>query len=823
MFLKDHNKTAFIYEDRPVSYREMIGRAGAYAGLYELSPGDRVGLLSENRPEWIYAFYSTWHKGGISVPMDITAKPEEIAYVINDCMPRVVFCSREGEKLIQNARPLLINTPDLMVFEDIPFPLEEKELRIEPVHMHDTAVIMYTSGTTGRSKGVMLSYDNLLASIEGIVDLGMMTKDDIIVGLLPFFHITPFQGTVLLPFFVGATVAYVKNLTSDEILSTLQKHRVTMFLGVPRLYELFHGSIMNKINASIAAKILFRIARTLKNRKLGRVVFGKVHRAFGGYVHAFLSGGARLDEKIAWDLWSLGFRMVEGYGLTETAPLVAFNPYRKIKLGTVGQPLSGTRVEVRDGEIVVQGRNVMKGYYNKPDETSRVLRDGWLHTGDTGYFDSEGYLSITGRVDEMIVLSSGKNINPEEIERKLLTLSPFIRDAGVAHRDGYLTAFILPDFVTLKNNGIINIQETLKWKVLDRYNAGAPPHQRITRFNVVREDLPRTRLGKLRRFMMVKSAGEEKTTVRNPAVPQSAEYRSLKEFLGLLTGREVMPGDHLELDLGLDSLNKVELMVFLETSFGTPINEQILAACPTVNDLAEYLSREKTITHREDINWKKILGERTPFTLPETGLRVRFLQALSRPLMRAYFSITHEGLENLPESPFILAPNHQSFMDSLLLSIILPKQVLNQTFFLARESLLNSKIIRYLSKNANVIFINIEKDLKGALQKSAAVLQKGRNLVIFPEGHRSRDGELGMFKKTFAILSKEMNIPVVPLAIDGAFNLYSVGKLVPVPGRVKFTFCKPIYPDRGDYQALADGVRQIIKDILESRDKGSCK
>ncbi len=409
----DHNKTAFFFDDRPVSYRDLRLNIGAFASRYRIKPGDRVAVICENRPEWIYAFFSAWANRGIAVPVDASLDSAAMSAIIKDCTPAVVFTSKSFRKTVQIAICQAGVSSDLIITDD-PVPTTDSDLDINFDKSH-TAVIVYTSGTTGAPKGVMLSFNNLLSNIRALQELKMFVTRDIIIGLLPFHHILPLQGTVIAPFFIGATVVYLSKLSPENILQALKRHQVTMFLGVPRLYELFHRSLMEKLDKNYLAKLIFRTLRIMGSQRLAAAIFHQVHQRFGGHVRAYLTGGAPMDPHIARDLTALGFKLVEGYGLSETSPLLAFNRFDAVRIGSVGQALPGSEIKIIKNEIVVRGPNIMQGYWQNPAATAAVIRDGWLHTGDTGHIDRKGYLFIDGRKDEMIVLDNGKNIDPEKI------------------------------------------------------------------------------------------------------------------------------------------------------------------------------------------------------------------------------------------------------------------------------------------------------------------------------------------------------------------------------------------------------------------------
>jgi long-chain acyl-CoA synthetase len=431
--LRDHNKTALVYQGVGISYADLITNIGRFAARYRLNPGDRMAIFSENRPEWIYALYSAWRHGGIAVPIDHMAPEDEVAHILNDCRPGVVFCSEKTKEVLSGAvgRLKSEDRPQVLVFEE----LQAGDSAPEPAGFSgskdDTAVIIYTSGTTGSPKGVMLSFDNLMANIEAVSEgVRIYTPQDKLLAILPFHHIFPLVGTIMATLHVGATLVILDKISSEDILGAMKQHGITIIIGVPRLYRLFHKGLMDKINPSPAARALLNISRGLKSPALSRLLFQKVQQAFGGHIRYFVSGGAKLDEQVGGDLYAMGFEVLEGFGMTEAAPMITFTKPGQVKIGSPGTPSGDTQVRIEDGEVLARGRNIMKGYYHKPEETAAILKDGWLHTGDLGRIDKQNRLFITGRKKEIIVLSNGKNVNPEEIENRILSLSPLIKEIG---------------------------------------------------------------------------------------------------------------------------------------------------------------------------------------------------------------------------------------------------------------------------------------------------------------------------------------------------------------------------------------------------------
>ncbi|MGE5400405.1 MAG: AMP-binding protein [Ignavibacteriales bacterium] len=810
MFIKDYNKTALIYNDKEISYNELMHNVGAFAAALNINPGDRVAIFSENRPEWIYAFFAVWNKRGINVTVDFLSTADEVSYILNDCKPAAVFSSLNNQPVLNKALESVVDAPLVYLFENFkpgrPAMPEDPEARDKD----ETALIIYTSGTTGSPKGVMLSYDNLYSNVECITGKNIIGYNDRMIAILPFHHAFPLQGTILMPLYAGGTVIIPDQISSDAIIKTLQKYDITIILGVPRLFNLFHAGIVSKINSNKVARLLLKISRTANSYSVGKVIFKKVQNTFGGHINYFISGGAKLDPVVARDFKALGFKILEGYGMTEMSPLISFNPPEKIKIGSAGKAFEDVTLKVVDEEIIVTGRNVMKGYYNKPEETREILKDGWIYTGDYGYVDKEGYIFITGRKKEIIVLPNGKNLNPEEIENKILATNPIIKEIGVFQKDDQLFAVIYPDFTLMQKENIVNIQETIKWNVIDKYNLSVASYKKIFNFTIVHNELPRTRLGKIKRFslsQLLQKEQKERTTID---IPDYQEYKLLEEYLRGVVKKEVLPDAHVELDLGLDSLDKVELQVQIEKTFGISMSNEDLSVHSTVRKLADYIKNKKTKIETEVMHWGKVLKEDIDFEIPRSTYMLKILKVLFKPLFKFYIRIEGEGIENIPQTPVIIAPNHQSFLDGLLIANVLKNKTLDKTYFFAKEKNIKSSFTRFFARNSNILILNINKDLKLTLQKIATILKKGNNMVIFPEGARSRDGNLMDFKKSFAIISKELNVPVVPVVIDGAYEKFSIGSKFPKPGKIRLKFLKPIYPGDMDYDSITAMAQENI-------------
>ncbi len=633
---------------KTLSYRKFAEEVSALSSSLMragLKKGDRVAIISENRPEWCSAYLSVLSAGGISVPMDPQLGAGEIQNLLSDAGATVLFHSRITEAAVKAAAENLSRIDHPVTLFNFDAPEYLSRLTTEGLQsfpkgaVDDIASVIYTSGTTGKPKGVMLTHRNFCSDAEALIDARIVTHEDNVLSVLPLYHTYAFMCTFLVPVLLGGSVTYPVSLKGPDLLSALNERRVSVLVGVPQLLGLLRNSIMNKIRElpgllSSIFLLLHRFSGFLReklNINIGRTLFRSAHKAFGKRFSFFTSGGAKLDPLIMKDLEALGFTVLEGYGLTETSPVLTFNPLKKRKPGSAGKPLPSVSIRILDpssageGEIEVKGPMVMKGYYNNQSATAAAIRDGWFRTGDIGRIDGDGYLFITGRSKEVIVLSSGKNIYPEEVE-KVYGESALIKEICVLGLGGEgltesLQAVIVPDFEYAKQAGISNIQEAVKWEI-NALSGKIPSYMRVTGYTVVKGPLPRTPLGKLRRFMIKAdisgpSSGGEKRNAEEEALETDETSHLLVSALRQVSREKqtILSDDNLELDLGLDSLSKIELVAGLEKAFSLKLPENFLADIQTVGELTEKI---RTLTSQGlsaegpgTISWKEDPCRRT--------------------------------------------------------------------------------------------------------------------------------------------------------------------------------------------------------------------
>ncbi|MBR5394573.1 MAG: AMP-binding protein [Bacteroidaceae bacterium] len=831
----DLNKIAIIAGKHDVTYAELLQRVAQFARKTPKGKDTKTVIFSENREGWAYSFFSIWLNEGIAVPVDASSTVGDVAYILNDCQPNAIWVSKEREAVLRESLTLAFSkgegtTPDVFIIDDY----EQVSLENEPVTSilpwsalsepdnDDTAVIIYTSGTTGSPKGVMLSYANLKANIYSVsYDVPIFTEKRRTLVLLPLHHILPLMGSLIAPLYIGGGIAICPSLSGPDIMDTLCRGQVGIMIGVPRLWQTLYVGIKKKIDQSVVARMLFAFCKAMKSRTLSRIVFSSVRKKMGGHIDYCVSGGAALDREIGEGLRTLGLDVLEGYGMTETAPIIAFTRPGDIIPGCSGLPLPGVECKLVDGELCVKGPNLMKGYYNRPEETKAVIdNDGYLHTGDLATFDSVGRITLTGRTKEIIVLSNGKNVQPNEIEYKLEKYDQYVKEAAVVQDDDMLRAIIVPQQAWASTMTDSEVAVTLKREVLEPYNMTVSAYKKIMNVLVYRGDLPRTKLDKLQRFklgaILKEEQGARSKEHESKPEPDFEEYLLLKRFIESEKGVKVHATDHIETDLALDSLDKVSLQGFIEGSFGTSVSVDAMPTFPNIEALARHVAAQKTKMEAEDVDWHQLLhGPVDALPLPTAGFAYRFISRLLKWLFRLYNCLKIKGKKNIPQKgACILAPNHQSYADAPLVLSGLSWDTLGEYYFYATEEHVRSNYRRKLAAQSNVIVME-RSNLKNSILKLAKVLREGHRVIIFPEGARTHDGGTVPFKKTFAILAKELDVPIVPVCIRGAFEALPRGSSFMRPKHIKVTFLPAIKPSpEQTYEELTRKTQDAIEALL---------
>lgn len=829
VFLYDRQKTAIIYKEKEYSYKEMIEGIKYYATLLEIEAKDRVMVCLENRPESMMTLFSIWENKGISVNVDAGSTEEQLTYFIQDAEPKYIYASNKNIKNITNAveesglATKIINVDEVKIPEH--FPVEEYSVKIEDETQ--TAVMLYTSGTTGNPKGVMLSYENIMENIRGVKAVDLVTETDRLLAVLPYHHIMPLSFTLVMPLHFGVLTVLLDDLSSEGLKKALKKYKISVIIGVPRLWEVIGKSILRQIQAKTLTKKVFEFAQKhVRSISLRKKIFKKVHTELGGNIRIMVSGGAKLDSEIGELFETLGFHMIQGYGLTETAPIVSFNVPGRERQDSVGEIIPKVEVKfLEDGEILVRGKNVMQGYYKKPEATKMVIdEEGWFHTGDLGRMEGK-HLLVIGRKKDMIVLANGKNINPSDIESELFKLTDFVQDIAVIEYEKKLVAIVYPNFDLMKARGIHNVNETLKWDIIDKYNVNAPSYRKIHDIKVVKEELPKTKMGKIRRFLLPdllkkqEQQGNSTQEVKREveiAAEYLEEYKILQEYLESTKGEKVYPDSHLEIDLSLDSLDMVELIAFLESNFGVKLSEEEFVDLKTPLAVVKAIHSRDKETISKDSSFKKILEECDDVTLPVSSWVGKFVHILISILLGLLFKIKIENKEKLArEGAAVYIANHQSFLDVLLINKALSMKQIGELFYIATIIHFRGTFKQYLCNHGNVVLVDVNRNLRNTLKAAAKILKSNKKLMIFPEGARTRDGELQEFKKTYAMLAKELNLPIIPMVVKGAFEAMPFGQKPKWGSQMSLKALDPIYPEGKTIEEIIEESKRVIAEELK--------
>jgi long-chain acyl-CoA synthetase len=879
--------------------RRMAESIGRWLIERRLQPGARIAILADNHPRWITAYLGIIAAGCTAVPLDTAFHADQIAKLLKDSGSALLFCDVKHRATAEEAIRefevgiVLLDSPaaDRSVRSTRAAELRSAEqpgaavsTRVEadldsifvagpgnfvPMSSKDDdlASLLYTSGTTADPKGVMLTHSNLMGEVRAVFGWAQLGPEDALLGVLPLFHVLSQMANLLLPLVKGSRVVYLETLNTTELLRALAEREITAFAVVPQFFYLIHERIFKEVGqrgkvATAAVRMMMAFIRFSRRFgwNPGPILFPKIHTTFGRKMRYLVTGGSRFDPQIGRDFHALGVDILQAYGLTETSAAAFITSHDDNVIGSVGKPLEGVEGKIVNprpqeeggqpvGEIAIRGAIVMKGYWNRPDATATVLRDGWLSTGDLGYFDAAGNLFVTGRQKEVIVLSNGKNIYPEEVEEHYLK-SPYIGEIavmGLEDRPGEnrLHAVMVPNFDVLKQRKIVNTKEVIRFDI-ESLSAQLASTKRIGSYEIWQEGLPRTTTRKLKRFEIEKRvragqvegrAGEVGVSPEKPLSPEDAAWLERPEVQGALKAiREaarikppsIRPGDNLELDLGLDSMQRVELLVTLEQELGGNVEESRLSEIYTVRELVNAVldsaaSGERGAPRAHFAGWKAVLREESsdheflallrPRPIADTLRYV--LSRLAQMIARDRCGLRVTGLEKVPDhGPFIICSNHQSFIDPLILSSVLSWRIFCAGFAVGTSEIFGSGFMRTLAPWLRVVVVDPDANLIPAMRAGASGLRHGRVLVLYPEGERSIDGQPKVFKKGAAILSIHMQVPIIPVAIEGFHEVWPRGKGFQKFAPLQMAFGDVLFPppEADASEAAYDDLTRELKD-----------
>ena len=859
------------------SFKKLADCARSFAnGLVRdgLKRGDTVALFAENRPEWIVAALGIIRAGAVAVPLDIQLGDKTLVHVLRDSGARAVITTQRRmerlEKLDLKEKPKLIlldanSDDDKRSWERF---LNKAATELLTTSPDDTAVLLYTSGTTGPPKGVSLSHGNIASQLDAIIEMKVMTGEDRALLPLPLHHVYPFVIGMLAPLALGLPLILPFSLSGQQLLRALREGEVTAIVGVPRLYSALYSGIESRVESSgwiarglfsafLAASVF---VREWLGPRVGKLLFRSLHKRFGKNLRLLASGGAALDPELASKLEALGWEVAIGYGLTETSPLLALNLRGKAPRDSVGKPFAGVEIRIDPsalekeeringrevGEILARGPNVFAGYRNLPDKTKEVFTDDrWFRTGDMGYLDDDNNLHILGRISTMIKTESGEKIQTEDVEAAYAEEFA-IREIGVLEKGGKLVAVIVP-----KQAGRSDDVKAALRKAVESASKRLPSYQRISDYAITSDALPRTRLGKIQRhrlaerYEQAKEGGEKAPAAGPMSIEEmSGEDRSLLEDSAAQSvwemlakryrGKRLTPDTSPQFDLGIDSLEWLNLTLEIAESSGVELTDEAIARTETVRDLLHEVtegSEGESVDPLEKPG--EVLDEKQKQWLEPLGLvaatTARFLYAVNRILMRVIFRLRVEGLEHLPEDEqWVLTPNHASYLDPFAIAALLGWNQLRKTYWAGWTGVvLANPLMRFLSRLGKILPVEPMRAARSSLAFGATILKNKKNLVWFPEGGLSANGELQDFKPGIGMLLEHFPVRVVPVFVHGTHQALPPGKFFPKPHAICVVFGKPLdvqqlqregrgeKPHEQIASALHDRVAKLAQDIGE--------
>jgi long-chain acyl-CoA synthetase len=816
-----------VYDDgfrtRAYTY-EQVGRAarGFAARLYEigLHKGDKVIVWSENRPEWIVAFWGCVLGGVVVVPIDYRASSDFLARVGRIVSARLVLIGEDVPPLSPQIDAPVWKLQDLEWNDGTPPPIA--------IERDDVAEIIFTSGATAEPKGVVITHRNVLANTVPIEreilkyrKWGRPFFPLRFLNLLPLSHMFGQAMATFVPPMLPGVVVFIRGYNPADIVAQIKRRRVSVLVSVPKILDVLRGHITAATRASHdtvarAEAGAFQASGDHVARRWWR--YRRVHGLFGLKFWAFVVGAAPLEPDLEAFWKELGFAVIQGYGLTETAPIVSLNHPFSTKKGSVGKPIAGVEVKIADdGEILVRGENVTRGYYKADTETARAFQDGWFHTGDVGEVGADRQIYIRGRKKEMIVTPEGLNVFPEDVERVVNQIAGVHDSAVVGVRIG--SGERVHAVLVLDPGASAD-------EVVRQANSHLDDHQKIRRALLwPQSELPRTEgTRKLQR-----AAVRDWVTSGAPPPATSAGTDRLGQLIARYAGRTDVSALTTIEELGFSSLDRVELMVALEDAFQTRIDETAFAEARNLGELRSLVDRSSTTgtAPAEPVDfpaWNRSWPART--------IRRLSLPTWILPLSRAFAWLHVDGREHLDsiEGPVMFAANHQSHMDAPVILAALPARfryriaiAMAKEFFQPHFHPAQHGRIAWSTNSLNyylaTLFFNAfplpqrEAGARQTLRYIGEVLADGFSILIFPEGRRSEKGEIDRFRPGIGMIGSRLRVPIIPVRLKGLENVLPPSRWVARPGRVRVAFGAPLRLTGDDYAQLAKRVEDAVRTL----------
>jgi len=763
------------------SYSKLEERAHAYSRFmneHNVKQGDRVVIWAPNQPDWVAAMFGSFLSGAIVVPLDVRSQKDFVERVVSQTEPVIAF---GGKSQCDVLREMEIPA---YAFETMNLPVDGR-VTPAPITGEDLAEIIFTSGTTGDPKGVMLTHGNIAANVKAGIAAIPFSRDTRMLSLLPLSHMFEQIGGCFAALHVGAAVCYPASRQPAALSRTMQEWKPTFIMGVPQVLTLLMNGIEREAAAQGRTAMLNRLRKVATPLPEGvrRRVFRTVLGRFGGKLEFIASGGAAIDPEIQVKWEQMGVAVVEGYGATECSPVVTINPRHDRRLRSVGKPLPGQQVRIaEDGEVLTRGPNVFKGYWKNEAATRAVFEDDWYKTGDLGYIE-DAFLYLKGRKKDLIVLSDGQNVYPDDIE-EVLRHEPGVGDAVVLG---------LPDGTDVRLHAVIVESEAGAGPAaVKAANGKLDDRQQIFAWTIwPDEDFPRTHTLKVKR-PLVQQFVTDQAPVSAVASHVVSDDPLIKLVASVRRGdAPVTEGSTLGLDLQLDSLGRVELLSAIEDEMGVYVDDTEVGPQTTVAQLrAMVLKGDPKAKVRKFPKW--------PRRRPVRWLRRVLMSGMVFPLLRLGYSVEIRGRQNFKglQEPVLIISNHNMHLDGSMLLRSMPHGFRQRVAIAAAASDIFGNRVRGFGAGlfGNAFpFAKEGSGVRESLESVARMLDEGWNVLIFPEGKLTVMGPTQPFKSGTGLLAVETGVPVLPMRIDILRPGFYEGKWLPHPhGRVRVSIGKPV-------------------------------
>jgi long-chain acyl-CoA synthetase len=821
------------------SYQRVAAVAYQFARELEarsIAKGDAVLLWSPNCAEWVAAFLGGALCGVIAVPIDDAASPEFARRVSGQVRTRLVLCPRERAPLFEKVEGIAVIDP-----ADLEAAVAERRAeRFRPVQIQpsDPLEIVFTSGTTAEPKGVVLTHSNVVGNLVPIeTEVRKYLKYERLVHPIRFLNLLPLSHVfgqflgIFLPPLLGATVVFENTFNPTEIMATIRRERVSVLVAVPRMIESLKQKIERDLDGGFGGSKNFAARYTAaKNQHFLRRwwTFRDLRRQFGWKFWAIISGGAALDRETEEFWHRLGYAVVQGYGLTETTSLISLNHPFHTSRGSIGKVLPGREIKLADdGEILVRGSGVASGYWNgrELEPVARLEDEGWYRTGDLGALDEQGNLFFKGRKKDVIVTPAGMNIYPEDLEAALRGLKE-VRDCVVVGLERGGNAEPCAVLILDKKTGDVTT-------IVQRANETLAEYQRMRAWFVwPEEDFPRSSTQKPRRNV-IRDAVEAALHGQAPANAPT----QLSELLTRITGRSIQnmqnltPDANLESGLGLSSLERVELLSALEDRYQVDLSETEFAHAVTVGDLEKLVQGERgTRSKHHDSGFHY---PRWALRWPTTWLRLASHYLLARPAVFLLGWPRVIGRENLRglRGPLLVISNHVADVDVGFIQTALPARIRHKlataTGGEALEKLRSPdpervwlrRIYNRVQWTLGVALLNLfplprQSGFRKSFAYAGAAVDRGYSVLVFPEGKHTEDGKLRPFRTGVGLLANNLRVPILPMRIDGLFEIKQAGKKFAAPGKIQVHIGKPVqFSPESDPEEIARAAQKAVEDL----------